>query len=299
MFQYKNSTSISVIGSFLAMTLSLTSVAQESFTISGPVAYYYNYSNDQYIYGDGTTFQATVFYSSSAPLTQAFIDPVDNWAFAYWASGTSSIRYTIFDSSGNAILHDELITTLGWTQSYLDYSYKYRTKTWGGYDANHDTGDYGYGGVHWYDWNDFSLPDEVEGFFTYPEPLTTAGWDVGNFYAGAEDYGSNYYFSGSVAAVIGDYVDTDGDGIKDDVDACDESDLSATVVVGGNDSKVGNTLLGNGCTITDMIKMIRDDESIHGQRVSGVADFLNAISNDGVITGRQRGAIQNAVARAK
>ena len=48
-----------------------------------------------------------------------------------------------------------------------------------------------------------------------------------------------------------EFKDTDGDGVGDNADACDTSDLSLTVVVDGTDTFVLNELFDDGCTITD------------------------------------------------
>ena len=52
---------------------------------------------------------------------------------------------------------------------------------------------------------------------------------------------------------IGWFADTDLDGITDQTDCNPQSDLTATIVVGGIDSGVPNTLFSSGCTISDLI----------------------------------------------
>lgn len=303
------------VGSVLALSIAQHGMAQESFTVSGPLAYYYNYTNGEYSYGDGSTFEATVSYDSSAALTSSYTYNDYYWynySSANWDNSTSLTTYTIFDSEGNAILSDEVISddhgntswssTQRYLQGYSDYYYyytPYRQHGWFAQDYNTSTGGSAYTGAYWYDYSDFSVANELAELTTYPSPLDKSDWDYGYFYGHHYAYQSDYYFNGSISEVTDGNRDTDGDGVNDDADACFASDLRASVVVGANDSKVPNTLLGNGCTILDMITVIRTDESNHGQRVSGVADFLNSISKEGVITGKQRGAIQNAVARAK
>ncbi len=95
------------------------------------------------------------------------------------------------------------------------------------------------------------------------------------------------------------FPDADGDGIVDDEDCNPNSNLSPTVVIGGNNSGVPNTLFENGCTISDLIAQIAASSSNHGEFVSGVAELTNNLVSQGVITGKQKGAIQNAAARAK
>ncbi|MDO9318032.1 MAG: hypothetical protein Q7V56_07510 [Gammaproteobacteria bacterium] len=299
----------------LALTIAQHGMAQESFRVSGPVAYYYNYTTGQYDYGNGATFEAEVSYDSSAALTNSYIYEDYYWynyAYANWDNSVNLTTYTVFDSAGNAILSDEIISedqgNTSWSNTqrtiwgFSDYYYydPYRQEGWFNQAWNASTGGGKYGGAYWYDYSDFSVANELaELTTTYPSPLDKPDWDYGYFYGHNYSYEANHYFSGSITEVTDGNRDTDGDGVYDDADACIASDLRATVVVGDDDSKVPNTLLGNGCTILDMITLIRADESKHGKRVSGVADFLNSIRNDGVITGKQRGTIQSAVARAK
>ena len=66
-------------------------------------------------------------------------------------------------------------------------------------------------------------------------------------------------------------LDSDGDGIPDDEDACPNSDLSPTIVIDGCDSGVGNLLFQDGCTMADMIAECADGAVNHGQFVSCVA----------------------------
>lgn len=93
-------------------------------------------------------------------------------------------------------------------------------------------------------------------------------------------------------------IDTDGDGIPDDDDACVESDLSATVVIDGCDSGVDNVLFDNGCTISDLAAACADGAGNHGQYVSCIAHLTNELKKDGVISGRDKGRIQSCAAKA-
>jgi hypothetical protein len=95
------------------------------------------------------------------------------------------------------------------------------------------------------------------------------------------------------------FPDADGDGVVDDEDCNPNSDLSPTVVIGGHDSGVPNTLFENGCTISDEIAQIAAASTTHGEFVSGVAAYTNGLEASGVITGRQKGKIQSAAAKAR
>lgn len=92
--------------------------------------------------------------------------------------------------------------------------------------------------------------------------------------------------------------DSDGDGILDDSDSCLDSDISPTVVISGCDSGVTNTVLSEGCSITDLIAECAASAKNHGKFVSCVAHLTNELKKDGVITGKEKGAIQSCAAQA-
>lgn len=94
-------------------------------------------------------------------------------------------------------------------------------------------------------------------------------------------------------------IDTDGDGYPDDEDSCPESNLSATVVISGCDSGVRNLLLEDGCTISDLIAVCAANASNHGQFVSCVAHLTNDLKKDGLISGKEKAAIQRCAAQSK
>lgn len=102
-------------------------------------------------------------------------------------------------------------------------------------------------------------------------------------------------------ALIGP-LDTDGDGIPDDFptdsDECDESDLSESVIIDGCDSGVENALFENGCTISDDIMECADGAKNHGKFVSCVSKLANGLKKDGLISGKEKGAIQSCAAQA-
>lgn len=134
-----------------------------------------------------------------------------------------------------------------------------------------------------------------------------------------------WLFSGLVmfgaGVAVAQVVDTDGDGLADDVDncptvgnadqlnqdgdllgdACDEcvnSDLAATVIIDGCDSGVGNSLFSTGCSIADQLGACAVGAKNHGKYVSCVTKKTNNLKKAKVITGKQKGAIQRCAAQA-
>lgn len=90
--------------------------------------------------------------------------------------------------------------------------------------------------------------------------------------------------------------DADGDGVPDTQDDCPDSIVDPTVVLGGCDSGVPNTVFPNGCTVSDRIQQCAVAAENHGQFVSCVAHLTNEVKKAGVITGQQKGAIQSCAA---
>lgn len=140
-------------------------------------------------------------------------------------------------------------------------------------------------------------PDETDGPFAFSGSSALQvhqGYAFGILVRGA-NYDCCSELNGTVTLTCNDQ---DGDGILDSEDSCPNSDLRPTVFVGGCNSGVPNTLLPGGCTIADMIAQCAAGASNHGAFVSCVAALTNTLNAQGVITGRQKGAIQKCAAQA-
>jgi hypothetical protein len=97
-------------------------------------------------------------------------------------------------------------------------------------------------------------------------------------------------------------VDTDGDGVPDETDACPESDFSPTVLINGVDMGLANTDVNPaGCTfadlLNDMIALCFEDAKNHGQFVRCVSHETNYLKRAKTITGKQKGKIQSIVTK--
>ena len=91
--------------------------------------------------------------------------------------------------------------------------------------------------------------------------------------------------------------DADNDGVPNDEDCNPNSNSSPTIIIGGINTGVPNTLFANGCTMADILaQLAADHTNNHGDYVSAVAALTNQWAADGLITGRQKGAIQSAAA---
>lgn len=93
-------------------------------------------------------------------------------------------------------------------------------------------------------------------------------------------------------------LDSDGDGINDDIDAFPNSDVSPTLVLGGQNTDVPNLVFPDGSTMADQISMIALQSSNHGGFSSEVSHLTNDWAKSGLITKQDKGTIQKAVAAA-
>ncbi len=103
---------------------------------------------------------------------------------------------------------------------------------------------------------------------------------------------------GFVVEFNSDPNDSDHDGVPDSQDACPDSNLGSTVIIGGIDSGVSNVVSSSGCSISDLVVQCAGAAITHGQFVSCVAHVTAALKSAGTITGAQKGAIDNAAARS-
>ena len=97
----------------------------------------------------------------------------------------------------------------------------------------------------------------------------------------------------------GPLPDSDHDGIPDQDDECPASNLEATIIIAGCNSRVKNQLFSNGCTMSDEIAQCAIDAKNHGAFVRRVAHLTNDWKAQGIIKDKQKGAIQRCAAKAK
>ncbi|HET9138330.1 chitobiase/beta-hexosaminidase C-terminal domain-containing protein [Actinophytocola sp.] len=80
-------------------------------------------------------------------------------------------------------------------------------------------------------------------------------------------------------------------------DACPDSDLRPTVIIGTEDTGVANVDTGTGCTINDLIDEDADYAD-HAAFVRHTDDVTEALTVGGVLTRRDKGTIVRAAARS-
>ncbi len=93
--------------------------------------------------------------------------------------------------------------------------------------------------------------------------------------------------------------DTDGDGVGDVCDSCPDSILDKRVIIGSCDSGVINQLFDDGCTMSDLIADCSIGAKNHGKFVSCVSHLTNEWKKAGLISGEEKGAIQRCAAKYK
>ena len=86
------------------------------------------------------------------------------------------------------------------------------------------------------------------------------------------------------------FVDSDGDEVRDSMDACPNSDLSSFVVINSCDSGVSNEVVIAGCSILDGINACPTESQ--GKLSSCVSHLTNSLKDAGIITGKEKGRIQ-------
>ncbi|WP_417663707.1 hypothetical protein [Pseudidiomarina donghaiensis] len=102
---------------------------------------------------------------------------------------------------------------------------------------------------------------------------------------------SSLYFQGPVISIQEATLDSDGDGVLDDLDSCPGTDARATVMVGSNDSGVTNSVDAAGCSIADHVKACFAEANNRGDAVSCVSHLAKELRQAGAITGRDQGQL--------
>jgi len=93
--------------------------------------------------------------------------------------------------------------------------------------------------------------------------------------------------------------DSDGDGINDDADQCQDSDMNTLVTLDNCNTGVSNKLLDDGCTLSDLIAQCAEKAKNHGAFVSCIAHLTNSWKKAGIISEEQKDSIQQCAAKAE
>jgi serine protease AprX len=107
-----------------------------------------------------------------------------------------------------------------------------------------------------------------------------------------------------IGNVCDNCTDGDGDGYGDPgvlnnvcpTDSCQGSKTDSTVIIDGCDSSVENQPLGEGCKMSDLIAQCALDVDNHGTFVNCVAYLTNDWKEEGLISGKEKGKLQECAA---
>lgn len=93
-------------------------------------------------------------------------------------------------------------------------------------------------------------------------------------------------------------IDSDGDGCPDNTDPHPNSIQVPTIVIDGCDSEVANVFVTGCSTMSDFISDMAASSSNHGEFVSSVAQLTKEWKANGLISGKEKGAIQSCASGA-
>jgi choice-of-anchor B domain-containing protein len=166
----------------------------------------------------------------------------------------------------------------------------WNNKAFFGYDGN--WGVYPFSGL-----DRVLLSDEQNGLFVVDASALVCGDGTLDPTEQCDD-GNGVGGDGCSATCQVESVDTDGDGVPDEDDACPNSILDPTVVIDGCDSQVSNALLSEGCTISDEVDECAANSTVNGAFQSCVSTLVDNLKKDGVLTGSEDAQILNCAAQA-
>jgi hypothetical protein len=93
-------------------------------------------------------------------------------------------------------------------------------------------------------------------------------------------------------------LDTDRDGVLDNVDHCIPSDLRPWVDTGSGPTSVANYVDADGCSIQDYVNAYQAGAKNHGRYVSAITHLANELARQGVISARQKAELVSGAARS-
>ena len=92
---------------------------------------------------------------------------------------------------------------------------------------------------------------------------------------------------------------SDGDGVADGADLCIGSSRNPTVVIGGCDSGVANTVFATGCRISDQVADCKVGTGGHDAFVSCVDRLAEGLGKAGTLSGEQKDALRGCAQKSR
>lgn len=321
--QLRRKTPAVIMSVMLMLGISVQAHAQQTFTVTGPVSWAGHFDYNTWT---GTNFYdgyyvAKVTHQPSTPLFYTGGGDFGGYTIyqGEWHGAISKIEVTVYDPAGQVRFSETILPSLTppdpdyyYSQNLnrvMKYAYDYRNyfynagastqQYWNLSNVDNASGLYSYADAsywdHWFH-NAGDINDFAARIADYPDVMEGAGWPNSQFDAYRQFNNVMKSVYGTISTTA---IDSDGDGITDDVDACLASNLGATVTVAGAATKVPNTLLASGCTLSDLVALGITADGRHGGNVSNVAHILNGLVEQGFLSGRNKGALQSALAKSK
>lgn len=307
-----------------ALTISLCgqAMAAETFVASGPVAWAGTWNGgNQQNYFDGY-YIATAIHNPDTDIFASWYYGTDFVTYSSeWHNAIVGIDLTYYDPDGNVRFSQTIVPNPNGTDlnnpyelnrvtkyasdltSYYGNNFGYSTQQYWNIDySDESSGFHNYAGLS-YIYQYQALPDLFNDFVPriteYPDPEEGASWpgnQMNSYSSSGSSQGASGY--GGITSTVA-IRDSDGDGVLDVDDACADSILDATIVIGSTVTNVSNTVLENGCSLSDLINFGISNDANHGGNVSTVAQILNGLKEEGLLSGREKGALQSAMAKSK
>ena len=207
-------------------------------------------------------------------------------------------------SPHNPVLFSDTLLFISWYEAgvvAIDISDPSNPVMIGQYDTWDNNAFFGYDG-NWgvYPFSGLDrvlLSDEQNGLYVVDATALVCGNGALDYTEECDD-GNNEGGDGCSATCQIEGVDTDGDGVPDEDDACPNSNLDPTVVIDSCDSEVSNTLLADGCTISDEIEGCAVNAERHGSFRRCVSKLCDGLQKDGVLTGPEKDQILSCAGQA-
>jgi cysteine-rich repeat protein len=200
-------------------------------------------------------------------------------------------------SPHNPLLFSDTLLFISWYEAgvvAIDISDPSNPVKVGQYDTWDNNAFFGYDG-NWGVYPFFGLDrillsDEQNGLFVVDATALVCGNGALDYVEECDD-GNAEGGDGCSATCQIESEDTDGDGVPDEDDACSDSILDPTVVINSCDSQVSNTVLSDGCTISDEVGECAANSTVNGAFQSCVSTLGDSLQKDGVLTGAENGRI--------
>lgn len=136
------------------------------------------------------------------------------------------------------------------------------------------------------------------GFSSASITITAPGIKSIAFIGGSPFSPNSVFYDNFALTLENQVVDLDNDGIPDDVDTCQDSDLGQHVVIAGCVTEAPNFTWETGCTTSDYVMACANNAKNHGDFVNCVKDFSDGLASIGSVTNNQKAGLQSCAAQA-